>query len=174
MKKFKFILYLLCLLCFVSLTSCNKVSELNNNNYGKIKYYVAGLYIQVNEYDEFSIDDPNPKIYFDFSNASRFGTLSTKSGNLTSAINITDIAKDNRVEDDIHKYYMMANIKFVNSDVKKIRLYLIYIDNNGEFSVNEDVSEKVDVSKSTTYEFITDFTNNKIKYQIQMKLNFKK
>ena len=69
---------------------------------------------------------------------------------------------------------MMANIKFVNSDVKKIRLYLIYIDNNGEFSVNEDVSEKVDVSKSTTYEFITDFTNNKIKYQIQMKLNFKK
>lgn len=174
MKKFKFILYLLCLLCFVSLTSCNKVSKLNNNNYGKIKYYVAGLYIQVNEYDEFSIDDPNPKIYFDFSNASRFGTLSTKSGNLTSAINITDIAKDNRVEDEINKYYMMANIKFVNSDVKKIRLYLIYIDNNGEFSVNEDISEKVDVSKSTTYEFITDFTNNKIKYQIQMKLNFKK
>ena len=174
MKKFKFILYLLCLLCFVSLTSCSKVSKLNNYNYGKIKYYVAGLYIQVNEYDEFSIDDPNPKIYFDFSNASRFGTLSTKSGNLTSAINITDIAKDNRVEDEINKYYMMANIKFVNSDVKKIRLYLIYIDNNGEFSVNEDVSEKVDVSKSTTYEFITDFTNNKIKYQIQMKLNFKK
>lgn len=174
MKKFKFILYLLCLLCFVSLTSCSKVSKLNNYNYGKIKYYVAGLYIQVNEYDEFSIDDNNPKIYFDFSNASRFGTLSTKSGNLTSAINITDIAKDNRVEDEINKYYMMANIKFVNSDVKKIRLYLIYIDNNGEFSVNEDVSEKVDVSKSTTYEFITDFTNNKIKYQIQMKLNFKK
>ncbi len=174
MKKLRFILYLLCILCFVSLTSCSKVSKLNNYNYGKIKYYVAGLYIQVNEYDEYSIDDANPKIYFDFSNSSRFGTLSTKSGIAGSAINITDIAKDNRTEDDINKYYMMANIKFVNSDVKKIRLYLIYIDNNGEFSVNEDVSEKVDVSKSTTYEFITDFTNNKIKYQIQMKLNFKK
>lgn len=174
MKKLRIILYLLCLLSLVSLTSCSKVSKFNNYNYGKIKYYVAGIYFQVNEYDEFSIDDSNPKIYFDFSNASRFGMLSTKSGNLTSAINITDIAKDNRVEDDINKYYMMANIKFVNPDVKKIRLYLIYINNNGEFSVNEDVSEKVDVSKSTTYEFITDFTNNKIKYQIQMKLNFKK
>ena len=48
------------------------------------------------------------------------------------------------------------------------------IDKNGEFSVNKEVSEKVDVSNSTTYEFITDFTTNKIKYQIQMKLNFKK
>lgn len=174
MKKFKLILYLLCILCFVSLTSCNKVSKLNNNNYGKIKYYVAGLYIQVDEYDEFSMDDANPKIYFDFSNTSRFGTLSTKSGAMSSAVNITDIAKDNRVEDEINKYYMIANIKFVNSDVKKIRLYLIYIDNNGEFSVNEEVSEKVDVSKSTTYNFVTEFTNNKNKYQIQMQLNFKK
>lgn len=174
MKKFKFILYLLCVVCFISLTSCGKASKLNNYNYGKIKYYVAGLYIQVDEYDEYSIDDANPKIYFDFSNSSRFGTLSTKSGTVGSAANFTNVAKSNKVEDEINKYFATASIKFVNSNVRKIKLYLIYIDNDGKFSVNKEVSETVNVSSSTSYDFITDFTNNKIKYQIQIKLLFKK
>lgn len=174
MKKFKFILYLLCLLCFVSLTSCSKVSKFNNYNYGRIKYYVAGIYFQVNEYDKFSIDNPNPKIYFDFSSKNRFGTLCTKTGTMASAAMISDVSKTNKVEDDVNKYYMTASIKFVNSNVKKVKLYLIYIDNDGKFSINEEVSETVNLSNTSSYDFITNFVNNKNKYQIQMKLLFKK
>ena len=129
MKKLRIILYLLCLLSLVSLTSCSKVSKFNNYNYGKIKYYVAGIYFQVDEYEEFSLDDPNPKIYFDFSSKIRFGTLSTKTGTKTSAAMISDISKNNKVENGVNKYYMTASIKFVNSNVKKVKLYLIYIDN---------------------------------------------
>ena len=54
MKKIKFILYLLCILCVLSLVSCKDVSEFNNQDYGKIKYYVAGLYIGVDNNQEFT------------------------------------------------------------------------------------------------------------------------
>ena len=173
MQKLRIILYLLCLLSLVSLTSCSKVSKFNNYNYGKIKYYVAGIYFQVDEYEEFSLDDPNPKIYFDFSSKTRFGTLSTTTGTKTSAAMISDISKNNKVENGVNKYYMTASIKFVNSNVKKVKLYLIYIDNEGKFSINEEVSESINLSNTSSYNFITDFVNNKNKYQIQMKLLFK-
>lgn len=173
MKKFRFILYLLCVLTVISLTSCNKVSNFNNQDYGKIKYYVAGLYIQVDEYDEFSLDDPNPKVYFDFSRiGDKFGMLCTKSGTLSSAVTYSNIARNVKEEDGINKYYMSSKLIFVDSEVNKINLYLIYIDNDGVFSINEELNEKININNTSSYDFVTSFTNNKEKYQIQMKLMF--
>ena len=174
MKKFNFLLFILSFICIISLTSCGKVSKFNNQNYGKIKYYVAGLYIQVNEYDEYSIDDPNPKIYFDFSAAgNKFAKLTTNSGTLNAAMNISDISKITKVEDDINKYYMTAKVSFVNSDVEKIKLYPIYVDEKNELVVDEELFESVNLNTKSSYNYMVDFTRNKIKYQLQMKLLFK-
>lgn len=174
MKKFRFLLFILSLICIVSLTSCGKVSNFNNQNYGKIKYYVAGFYIQVKEFDEYSIDDPNPKIYFDFSAVGpKFAKLTTNSGALTCAMNITDLAKTDKVEDGINKYYMTAKVKFVDSDVNKIKLYPIYVDEKNKLVVDEELSESINLNNSSSYKYLVDFTRNKVKYQLQMKLLFK-
>ena len=122
MKRIKLLTFLVLVLCLFCMTSCKKVTEFNNQDYGKVDYYVAGLYIQVNKYDELEMSDPNPKIYYDFSNSTRFGVLSTKSGSKDAAMSITDIGKDEKLEDNIKKYYMTANVRFVNSDVEETQL----------------------------------------------------
>ena len=173
MKKIKFILYLLCILCVLSLVSCKDVSEFNNQDYGKIKYYVAGLYIGVEKNEEFTMDDANPKVYFDFSKTgSKFGMLCTKSGTLSSAVTYSNLARNVKKEDGINKYYMSTKLTFVNSEVNKVNLYLIYIDKNGNFSVNEELTDKININDSSSYNFVTTFTNNKEKYQLQIKLMF--
>ena len=173
MKRVKLVLMVLTLLFIVCISSCNKVSKFNNQNYGKIKYYVAGLYIQVNEYDEFDLDDPNPKIYFDFSSTKHFGMLNTKSGALDAAVNISNLSKTIKEEDGINKYYMTAKLNFVNSDVSKIKLYPIYIDEDNKIFVDEELNESVNIISSSSYNYIVSFTKNKLKYQLQMSLLFK-
>lgn len=172
MKKIKLFTFLVLVLCLFCMTSCKKVTEFNNQDYGKVDYYVAGLYIQVNKYDELEMSDPNPKIYYDFSNSARFGVLSTKSGSSNSAMAITNIGKDEKVEDNIKKYYMTANVRFVDSDVESITLYLVNIGKNGQTYVNEELSETVNITENSSYHFMTQFKNNKQKYQIEMKLKF--
>ena len=127
MKRVKLVLMVLTLLFIVCISSCNKVSKFNNQNYGKIKYYVAGLYIQVNEYDEFDLDDPNPKIYFDFSSTKHFGMLNTKSGALDAAMNISNLSKTIKEEDGINKYYMTAKLNFVNSFLFYCHKYVTFL-----------------------------------------------
>ena len=173
MKRIKFILLILGLFCFLGLVSCNKTTNFNNQNYGRIKYYIAGLYIGVNEYDELNLDDPNPKVYFDFSSSKHFGMLNTKSGTLDAAVTFTDLAKTTKVEDDINKYFMTTRLKFVNSDVSKIKLYLIQVDKDNNIVVNEELSESINVSTTSSYDYVVEFTNNKVKYFLQMKLLFK-
>ena len=75
-------------------------------------------------------------------------------------------------EDGINKYYMSSKLTFVNSEVNKVNLYLIYIDKNGNFSVNEELTDKININDSSSYNFVTTFTNNKEKYQLQIKLMF--
>ena len=173
MKKIKFILLILTLFCIVSLTSCNKTSDFNNQDYGKIKYYISGLYICVNNYDEMTISDPNPKIYFDFSSTKDFGKLVTKSGSLDAAVTYSDLGKTVKEENEVKKYYVTSKLKFVNENVNKIKLYLINVDKDNNIIVNEEVSESINIRNSNPYEFLVEFKNNKIKYQLQMKLIFK-
>jgi hypothetical protein len=170
--KIKLLTFLVLVLCLFCMTSCKKVTEFNNQDYGKVDYYVAGSYIQVNKYDELEMSDPNPKIYYDFSNSTRFGVLSTKSGSKDAAMSITNIGKDEKLEDNIKKYYMTANVRFVNSDVEEITLYLINIGKDGKVYINEELSEIVNFAENSSYHFMTQFKNNKQKYQIEMKLKF--
>ena len=172
MKRIKLLTFLVLVLCLFCMTSCKKVTEFNNQDYGKVDYYVAGLYIQVNKYDELEMSDPNPKIYYDFSNSTRFGVLSTKSGSKDAAMSITNIGKDEKLDDNIKKYYMTANVRFVNSDVEEITLYLINIGKDGKVYINEELSEIVNFAENSSYHFMTQFKNNKQKYQIEMKLKF--
>lgn len=173
MKRVKLVLMVLTLLFTVCISSCNKVSKFNNQNYGKIKYYVAGLYIQVNEYDEFDLDDPNPKIYFDFSSTRKVVTLCTKSGSLDAAVDISNLSKTIKEEDGVNKFFMTAKLSFVNSDVSKIKLYPIYIDEDDKIFVDEELNESVNINNSSSYNYIVSFTKNKRKYQLQMSLLFK-
>lgn len=174
MKKIKIFSFIVLLLCLGCLFSCKQVSELNNQDYGKIDYYIAGLYIQVNEYDEFEISDPNPKIYFNFADTAHFGTLTTKSGYRDSAVVYGNIGNSTKNENDVKLYYANVNMNFVNEDVDKITVYLVNVDKNGNLYVNTELSETVSVSSSTTYNFITEFKNNKQKYQLEIKLKINK
>ena len=88
-------------------------------------------------------------------------------------MNISDISKITKVEDDINKYYMTAKVSFVNSDVEKIKLYPIYVDEKNELVVDEELFESVNLNTKSSYNYMVDFTRNKIKYQLQMKLLFK-
>jgi hypothetical protein len=67
---------------------------------------------------------------------------------------------------------MTANVRFVNSDVEEITLYLINIDKDGQVYINEELSETVNFAENSSYHFMTQFKNNKQKYQIEMKLKF--
>ena len=75
-------------------------------------------------------------------------------------------------ENNVKKYYMTANVRFVDSDVESITLYLVNIGKDGQTYVNEELSETVNITENSSYHFMTQFKNNKQKYQIEMKLKF--
>ena len=68
---------------------------------------------------------------------------------------------------------MTVKLSFVNSDVSKIKLYPIYIDEDNKIFVDEELNESVNIISSSSYNYIVSFTKNKLKYQLQMSLLFK-
>ncbi len=158
------------------LASCTKVTKLNNENYGKIDYYVAGLYLELGLYEEFNLSDGNPKVYFDFSNSKYFGSFTTSTGFGATAVNFNGVAKNESTENGVIVYYGSTNVTIKNSDITSIKLYPIYVDKNNNVIVSKEFSEKLNIEDDRSYQFMVRFENNKQKYKVEinLKLNRRK
>ena len=78
-------------------------------------------------------------------------------GNNVSAVTYSNLARNVKKEDGINKYYMSSKLTFVNSEVNKVNLYLIYIDKNGNFSVNEELTDKININDSSYWSSLINF-----------------
>lgn len=167
---------ILCLVVFCLLflfTSCNKVTELNNEDYGKIDYYVSGLYIELGPSDEMKIDDNNPKVYFDFSCEDSFGFLTTTTGKGATVVDYTAVGKDVKIKDDCIVYHGSATFTVKNMNITSITLYPIYVDKNGKYQINDEISEEINIENQTSYSFINYFEYNLQKYKLEIRLLIK-
>ena len=47
------------------------------------------------------------------------------------------------------------------------------MDKDNNIVVNEEVSESININSTSSYDYLGEFTNNKVKYSLQIKLLFK-
>ena len=167
MKKCCLILLLTCLLLF---SGCKKKIEFNNFDYGKIDYYVMGLYLEIGEQANASRYDANPKMFFDF--AKNPVSFFTSSGSGTTSVIINNQANNIKTVDGVNVYHGAVNLSIRDENLKKIKFYPMYL-KNGQVEINKEVTESFDLS-NTSYEFLVTFTNNNQKYKIEISLLFKK
>lgn len=166
---------LLCsLMLLFCLVSCNKVKSVTNVDYGKIDYYVAGVYLEVENYSKFEMNDANPKIYFDFVSGKDFETFVTKTGYDLSAAKYNLYSKKIYQRDGKTVYFANVNMEFVNKDVDSFKVYPIYVNEDNELVINHELSEEVVFNENIAYPFNVDFTNNNKNYKIQITLSIKK
>ena len=170
MKRIKFLLCIILVIFIGCISSCKEVTILNGQDHGKVKYYVAGLYLEVHKDSKYTMDDSNPKVYFQFEPTKYFGYFTTTSGSGNSTIVKNYVTNNQKVEDDVNKYFGSLNFSFMDESVTSVNLYLITVDSLGNYTINNKVTEKLDLESNSSYEFINKFTYDKQKYQIQIQL----
>lgn len=172
------LLIILCLLMCLSLNSCSSCNkeeeEFNNVIYGEVDFYVAGIYVRVDESAEMNINDGNPKVYFNFADKEYFGSFLQKTGYGASAVQYGEGQKSVSTREGRDIYYCLSRMVFVNKNVSKVTLYQIRINSKDELYIYEDVSVSIELEEKYTYKFNTKFDINNKKIGLDMRLSFSK
>lgn len=158
MKKIKTLLLMIVLLSTLvvsvfSLTSCNKT----------VTYQIAGLYIELVEQKEMTIEDSNPKIYFKYDNNN---ILSQKSGSYAS---ITNTSKSVKEENDAMKYYFATDVLVAKDKYKNIKVHLIFFQ-NGKYIVENDVHDTIASTGTSRYSANYTFKNQKYRLDFEVRI----
>lgn len=174
----KLFIILISILAILS-TSCSKNNRFNNIDYGNIKYYVCGLYIEVIKDENPGLDDDNPKIYFEFENTSSYSYLNLKSGYDKNAAEFTDATRNIQLKDGYTLYLASVRMKMVNSGVTSFTLHPIYLKidqkNIAKYEIDTEIGEHIDLNKETSYQYNVSYTYNKTdKIGVEIKLLFTK
>lgn len=164
MKKASFLVLLLVLL---TLTSCNE--KFNDNKYGRIKEYISGIYIEFLEVKKIHIDDANPKFYIDYQKNYMFETFRGDLG--SSQNNIENVNK--YVKDVDNVKIISAGVKLIlpKTSTNKIIMKQIRQSLDGEFFIGE-LEKEIDLDQTKSFLFTNKFTVNKVKYQLDLIINF--
>lgn len=171
MKKYLNLLMIVFItICSGMLTSCISKTKFNNMNYKKIDYYVCGVYIEVTKESNPTPGDANPSVYFDFSREQTYFT--TTSGALSNAVSYGQNFKSININSDPKLYTGTVNLAFVNPDVSVIRLHPIYIDNDGNKSVDTKREAILKIEGRCSYVYQARFIKDSENYKIELKLFF--
>lgn len=165
MKKLFLCILLICTLC---LSSC-KSEGFNNLEHGKISNYIVGIYVEVIDKNDKTLEDDNPKIYFDFLKDYR---ITTKAGSNKAYSNFLDVSRQTN-DNDIKGVFGYGTLQFL-TDVSKVSLYPIYQKTDGSYLISSDFKEDVKIDKTKTYNYQTFFTTNKQKFELKIQLRLVK
>ncbi len=158
MKKIKtFLLTIVILSTLVmsvfSLSSCKKT----------VTYQIAGLYIELVEQKQKSIDDSNPKIYFKYDNNN---ILSQNAGSYASFANTSKLVKE---ESDTLNYYFSTDLFVPKDKYAKIKVHLIFFQ-NGKYVVENEVHETISSTGTSRYSANYTFQNQKYRLDFEVKI----
>ena len=146
----------LCFIMALGLTSCSRKNE---------SYKVCGLYIELVEQEEISIDDNNPKVYF------KNTGLATKAVPLKGqTVSFTNRFSSVPVKDGIRTYYFKVDLIlpaeiFENYNIKLI----IYED--GKYVVSNQIVKNI--SKFGNCEYTKELKYNNEEYNVEFILGIK-
>lgn len=144
--------------------SC-KETGFNYIDYGKTNKMVVGLYLQVEEVENPSLSDKNPKIYYSMNDS----VFHTSTGYDACALQFTNMSHYINNIEDKYVYYGQASGKFMNKDVSKITLYAIFYENN-EYLIDTKVSETEKVTTTLNYAYRAYYKTDKKQYELQIDL----
>lgn len=159
MKKNCLIVLLLVLV--FSLTSCNKPKE--------VKYRICGFYLECVDVETRSINDKNPKVYFDISDNNAF---TTKSGN--TGYNVVFLDSIKKVETDsenIKQMIFTTSIRFLKDTIETVKIRLITLE-DGQYKISDNVLKTLKVSNNS-FEYSNQYIYQKQQYHFQGKLIIK-
>ena len=159
-----FLFVILSLTCLFA--SCQSRSTLNNVKYGKIDHYVAGLYIEIID-DNFNINGSNPHAYYNMKEGSG---IITRSGSGDAASVFTDTFNAKRTKDEKTIYYGKVIMALKNSDIKTLKLYPIYVLNDGTAKIDSKRSAILKFDKSAAYQYDVSFEKDGNKCELQFTL----
>lgn len=165
-------------LSFVFVVSCKSKTKFNNMDYQNIDYYVAGIYVQVDNEGTPTVGDNNPYFYFDLS---KHGY---SKDNITGVINgpmfysaqglysvfSKEIYKNVNQNSDPILCYANISLALEKSNTS-ITLYPIYVSDDGTTSVDVNRSAIVKVNGPSRYQYVSTFTNEK-NYKLNFEVNF--
>lgn len=178
MKKIIFILCMLVCLCLTSCSGCGSCGEeskqFNNYDYGKIDYYVAGVYIRVDNEIEMTLNDANPKVYFNFTKGNDFGMFTQRTGYDKSAVQFGTGQKSVSTKEGREIYYALSRMTIVNPDVESVSLYPIYVNSSNTLEIDTDLFDTIDIENGYTYKYNVKFENDEILYGLDLRLVFNK
>lgn len=162
MKRF----LLFTIMSLLVLTSCKSSTKFNNYNYKKIDYYVGGVYIQVNEDEKLTMDDYNPKVYFDFTGDV---IMFTTSGGLYSVIG----AFDKNINMNSNPVLLNARVPLALAEEEMVvTLYPIYMYKDGTKTIDVKRSTNLKLKGHSAFQYVTEFTNSDINYKVVIQLYF--
>lgn len=153
MRKFRLLILTLVLaLVTVSLSSCK-----NNLN-----YEICGLYVELVDVDNRSIDDNNPKIYFKKNDNN---ILSNKVGQVGKIVTFTDIYKT--VDKENGKFTFSAQLNIPKETFENIKIRVIIFQNN-KYLIDKKAYKTIKTTGNCRYS--SNYTYRGEEYYVQFEL----
>jgi len=142
-------------------TNCKK------NNYGKLDYYISGIYLEIAEDENFVLGtfSVNPSVYYNY----QTDTLVTDRG-YYGTIDFSNIAKEKKEEKSENIYLVYISMTFPSSMPNKMKLYYIMQGKDGNHFVDKERYEYLDITK-TSFSCNKGYNYNDKNYRFQLTLN---